>query len=216
MKSVTFAIALLVGGAVSVAAPPDPPVHVEMKLERLNRTYSDFVPPLAGMDEGGVVVKLTSPRQTLILRDHTIRLTPLENGTIDAEIDLEIQGKGSLVADVALGPVAQQFPDEVVVPPQTISLAGNIRISRVAGGYSVTANSLPDSVRVAVQSQKVNQILALCDNAAVMTLGAIDCRGLDKALTRPELPIPSGQSFVLQDADLTDENRRELDTLVTP
>lgn len=214
MKSAAIAIAVVLGCAAVGTAAPEPRVRVDLRFDLLNRTYSDFAPALAGIDQGGVVVGLTSPRQTLVLRDHAIRLTPLDDGTFDAELDLEFQGKGSLVADVMLGPVAQKFADEVVVPLQKVSLAGVVRIERVDGGFSVRASSLPESVSVAVQSPKVNQILALCDNAAVVTLGAIDCRGLERALTHPALPIPSGQSFVLHDSDLTDENRRILGALL--
>lgn len=186
----------------------------EFRFEKLNRVYADFVPPLEGMERGGVTVKLASPRQTLILRDHRVRLTPRTDGALDAALELDIQGKGALVADVTLGTVTERFNDEVVVPPQTLKIAGRVKIRRLEGGYEVAPVELPANVQVAIQSKTVNQILELCDNASLLTLGAIDCAGLDRALTRPTVPLPSGQSFTLADADLSDENRRVLDELL--
>ena len=166
---------------------------VELRFVKLNRTYSDFVGELAPIGEDGMSVRLTSPSQTLILRDHRIRLTRIAGaapGTVAAAVELDVQGKGSLVADVTMGPIARQLTDEVVVPPQTIRIDARVRIRRVAAGYEVTPEQVPASVEVAVQSRTINEILALCDQAATLSLGAIDCSGLNGALTHPAVPIP--------------------------
>lgn len=212
MKSpaIFFTFALL--GAGLDAAMPD--ATVEFRFEKLNRTYTDFVPPIEGMEEGGITVRLASPRQALILRDHRVRLTPRSDGAFDAELELDIQGKGAIVADVTLGAVAETFTDDVIIPLQKLKLAGKVKLRRVAGAYEVTAIELPAKLQIAVQSRTVNQILTLCDNAALLTLGAIDCTGLDRALTRPAVSLPAGQSFTLADGDLSDEDRRQLDALL--
>ena len=215
MKRVRPFVLALVGPGLTVAALFAAPPATTLRFEKLNRTYSDFMPELAGLEENGITVRLSSPKQTMILRDHSIRLTPRPDGSFDAVLDLQIQGKGTLIADLTLGPAVQQIPDEVVVPPQTISLAGRAMIRRVEGGYEVTATELPAQVEVAVQSQAANQILALCDNAALLTLGAIDCGGLESTLTRPAMPLPAGQSFVLSDGDLSPANRLQLDALIS-
>ena len=87
----------------------------------------------------------------------------------------------------------------------------------VADGYEITPEQLPSRIEVAVQSRTVNQILALCDQAAMLSLGAVDCSGLDRALTRPAVPIPGGGgSFFLADENLTEGDRARLDAVIGP
>lgn len=191
---------------------------VEMRFETLNGTYSDFVGELAPIGDAGLSITLQSPRQTLTLRDHRVRLTPLSAapaGRFAGEVELDVQGKGDLVADVTMGPIVRHLTDVVVVPPQTLRLAATVVIRRVSGGYEITPENLPPRIEVAVQSQTINQILALCDQASSLSLGAIDCSGLDRALTRPAVPIPGGAGgFLLGDERLTDSDRIWLDTLL--
>jgi hypothetical protein len=190
----------------------------EFRFEKLNRAYSDFVEELAPIGEEGMSIHLTSPSQTMILRDHRIRLTPIgpaKDGAFSGEVELDIQGKGALIADVVMGPIVGQLTDEVVVPPQTLRLAGTVRIRRVADGYEITPERLPPRIEVAVQSQTINQILALCDQAATLSLGAVECSGLDRSLTRPAVPIPGGGGAIfLGDENLTDDDRARLDALL--
>jgi hypothetical protein len=88
-------------------------------------------------------------------------------------------------------------------------------IRRVADGYEITPESLPARIEVAVQSQTINQILTLCDQAATLTLGAVDCSELSRSLTRPAVPLPGGGgTFHLGDEELTDADRLWLDTLI--
>jgi len=221
LASVAVACAWI-AGAMSLAAAAQnaggPPA--ELRFEKLNRAYSDFVDDLAPIGEQGMAVQLRSPKQTLILRDHRIRLTPLsvnQDGAFMGEVELDVQGKGALIADVTMGPIVRQLTDEIVVPPQTLRLAAKVRIRRVAGGYEITAEQLPARIEVAVQSRTINQILALCDQAAALSLGAVDCSGLDRALTRPAVPVPDGgRTFLLADDDLTDADRGRLDALLGP
>ncbi len=215
------AVAGLLGFASLPAAAQAPggPVS-DLRFEKLNRAYSDFVDELAPIGEEGMSVHLVSPQQTLILRDHRIRLTPLseaKDGSFMGEVELDVQGKGALVADVTMGPIVRQLSDEIVVPPQTIRLAGKVVIRRVADGYEITPEKLPERIAVAVQSKTINQILALCDQAAILSLGAVDCAGLDLALTRPAVPVPGGgQAFLLGDDNLTAADRARLDVLLGP
>lgn len=202
------------------AAPPGPGGPQLFRFEKLNRSYNDFVTELAPIGEDGMSVLLRSPTQTLILRDHRIRLTPataVQDGAFLGELELDVQGKGALIADVTMGPIVRQLTDELVVPPQTLRLAAKVRVRRVADGYEITPEQLPRSIEVAVQSKTINQILALCDQAATLSLGAIDCSGLDRALTRPAVPIPGGGgAFHLGDENLTEGDRAQLDAVLGP
>lgn len=206
--------ALLCLAALPVAAAEP---TAEMRFVKLNRTYSDFVGELAPIGEEGLSVLLQSPRQAMVLRDHRIRLTPLPGGggRFAGEVELDIQGKGELIADVTIGPIVRRLNDELLVPPQTLRLASAVVIRRVTDGYEITPETLPTRIEVAVQSQSINQILALCDQAATLTLGAVDCSGLGRALTRPAVPLPGGGGTLhLADDHLTDSDRRWLDLLI--
>lgn len=213
------ALRLVLGALLCFAARPIAAAEptAEMRFVKLNRTYSDFVGELAPIGEEGLSVLLQSPRQAMILRDHRIRLTPLPGGRgrFAGEVELDIQGKGELIADVTIGPIVRRLNDELLVPPQTLRLASTVVICRVADGYEITPETLPARIEVAVQSQSLNQILALCDQAATLTLGAVDCSGLGRSLTRPAVPLPGGGGTLhLSDDELTDNDRLWLDTLI--
>lgn len=216
---IAAALALVAGLALPAGLAAAGSAPSELRFEKLNRAYSDFVTELAPIGEEGMSVLLRSPTQTLILRDHRIRLTPrtaLRDGDFMGEVELDVQGKGALVADVTMGPIVRQLTDEVVVPPQTLRVAARVRIRRVADGYEILPEELPRSIEVAVQSQTINQILALCDQAATLSLGAITCSGLDRALTRPAVPIPGSGSLFLGDENLTAGDRERLEALLGP
>ena len=187
-----------------------------LQFTKLNRTYTDFVGELAPIGDEGLSVRLQSPKQAIVLRANRIRLTPIagEAGTFAGEVELDVQGKGDLIADVTIGPMVRNLTDVLVVPPQTIRLAAKVRIRRVADGYEVLPEKLPERIEVAVQSQTINQILTLCDQAATLSLGAVDCSGLERSLTRPAVPLPGGGSFLLGDDNLTDADRAALDALL--
>lgn len=208
----TIATLLLVASVAPAPGADKGPT--ELKFSKLNRTYTDFVPPLDSVYEGGVSVQLASPKQSLVLKDHRIHVTPQADGTFAGDVELDIQGKGAVIADVAFGPLSERFNDEVIVPPQTLKLEGRAKIRRVEGGYSIDPVQMRRRVSIAIQSRTVNSILALCDQAAIVSLGSIECDGLDRALTHPAMTIPEGTSFTLQDSELTDADRAALDALL--
>lgn len=186
----------------------------ELRFAKLNHPYTDFVRELAPVGEPGMSVRLTSPHQTLVLRDHRIRLAPQGGGVFAGEVELDVQGKGDLVADVELGPLVRQLVDEVVVPPQTVRAAGKARIRRVDGGYEIEALEAPRELRLAIQSRTINDILTLCGRASLLTLGAVDCSGLEESLGRPAVAVPQGAVFHLADGDLEPADRDALDRLL--
>ncbi len=186
----------------------------ELHLAKLDRPYTDFVRELAPVGEPGMSVRLSSPHQTLVLRDHRIRLLPQGDGVFSGDVELDVQGKGDLVADVELGPLVRQLVDEVVVPPQTVRAAGKARIRRVEGGYEIEALEAPRELRLAIQSRTINDILTLCGRASLLTLGALDCTSLEESLGRPAVPVPQGAVFHLADGDLEPADRAALDRLL--
>jgi hypothetical protein len=132
-----------------------------------------------------------------------------------AHLELELMGKGELVADVDIGGQVSRLTDELVLPPQRLVLDGAVRLTRVEGGYRVRAERAPERVAIEVRSRLIDQIASLCEGASLLALGALDCAPLTRALERPSVPLPAaGGEYFLADTELTDADRGELDALI--
>lgn len=205
--ALALALALAAGAARAAETGP-------YSFTKLNRTYSDLVGELPPIVYEPVTVTLASPRQTLHVRGHRAWLSPRPDGSFDGRLEIDLLGKGALVADVDLAGVRQRLTDELLLPPQTLSLVARVRLARVEGGYQVSAQGLPAKLEVAIQSKVINDVLALCDGAALLSMGALDCGQLSRALTRPAVPMPAAAEYFLADADLTPADRAALDALL--
>lgn len=211
MRRSAFAAAALAAllAAVAFAAETGP-----YSFTKLNRGYADLVGELPPIVYDPVTVTLSSPSQTLQVRAHRAWLAPRPDGAFDGRLEIDLLGKGALVADVDLGGARRRLTDELLLPPQTVALAARVRLARVEGGYRVSAEGLPAKIEVAVQSKVINDVLALCDGAALLSMGALDCGELSHALTRPAVPLPAAADYLLSDADLSDADRATLDALL--
>jgi hypothetical protein len=187
----------------------------ELRFERFNRGYDQAVPEILPIEEGPVTVRLSSPRNSLTVRSHVLRLEPGAGSSYTADLRVEFSGKGWLVADVDVGGVSTRLQDEVKVPPQALEVQGRIRLRKVRGGYEVTPEQLPHSVSVRIESGIGRSLVDLCDGVSVLplaSLGDVDCVALERSLSRATVPLPAaGESFLLEDADLTPPERRRLD-----
>lgn len=202
-----LSLALAAGAARAAGTGP-------YTFEKLNRTYTDLVGELPPIVYDPVAVTLASPSQTLHVRGHRAWLSPRADGSFDGRLEIDLLGKGALVADVDLAGVRQRLTDELLLPPQTLSLVARVRVARVDGGYRVSAQGLPAKLEVAIQSKAINDVLALCDGAALLSMGALDCGQLARALTRPAVPMPAAADYFLADTDLTPADRATLDALL--
>lgn len=206
-------IAAALVAVLSLAAAPR--TARELRLEKMNRVYTDLVGELAPFAAGPVSVRLSSPRQIVSVRDHVARLTPTGGGRVEGTLEIDLLGKGELIADLDLAGSPQRMTDELLLPPQKVTVEGAARLSRVAGGYRVVTERLPAKVPVAIRSRLVNQIVSACEGAALLSLGALDCAPLTAALERPSIPLPAaGGEYFLSDAELTDADRARLDELI--
>jgi hypothetical protein len=197
---------VLLAGRTGQTATPG-----QMQLGRLNRTYSDVAPDILPVAEGPLSVRLSSPRNQITVRSHQLRLEPGAGGSHSADLSIEFQGKGWLVADVEAGMLATRLEDEVLIPAQTAKLQGLVRIRRVQGGYGVTPEQIPERLGVRIQSGIGRQIVGVCSGAA--TLLSLDCATLDRSLSRAVIPLPeAGEEFLLEDAELTAAERAQIDS----
>jgi hypothetical protein len=211
--AVVLAPALLLWGGV--APGQGAAVPGELRFERFNRGYDQVAPEILPIEEGPVTVRLSSPRNSLTVRNHAVRLEPGAGNSYTADLRIEFSGKGWLVADVDVSGVSTRLQDEVKVPPQELEMQGRIRLRKVRGGYEVTPEQLPHSVSVRIESGIGRSLVDLCDGVSALPLaplGDVDCTALERSLSRAVVPLPAaGESFLLEDADLTASERRQLD-----
>lgn len=211
-------IAALLAGTASLAAlalAAEAPV--ELRLEGINQSYQDVVEEIPPIEMDPVVVRLSSPTQTVVLKQNRLFLTPLGGGRFSGRAELDVLGKGDLIADVDLAGATRRLSDEVLLPPQTLTVAGTVALSRVEGGYRVVTEELPKELPVTIRSQVVGEILDLCAGASLLTLGSLDCQPMADALESPRVPLPPpGSEFLIADGDLTAADRAAIDALLAP
>ena len=191
------------------------PEATELRLSRLNRVYEDVAGEAPPLRLDPVTVRLSSPHQAVLLKENRIRLEPLGGDRFAGRVELDLLGKGDLVADVDLGGSSRTFHDELLLPPQTVTVEGVVRLARIAGGYRIVTERLPADVQVTSRSRLVGEILDLCAGAALLSLGALDCAPVTEALERPRIPLPGpGTELFLADAELTEADHAALDRLL--
>lgn len=185
----------------------------QFRFERFNRSYTEGVPAIAPVEQGPLSIQLSAPKSNLTLRNHFLRLEPGSGGSHAAELRVEFQGKGWLVADVDMaGFAGTRLQDEVIVPPQAATIEGRVRVTREPGAYVVTTEQLPKQLRVRIQSNVGNQIVGFCERVPTL-LGDLDCDRLNQAFSSAAIPLPkAGESYLLEDADLTPQERQQLAT----
>jgi len=170
---------------------------------RLNRTYQMDDSQVAPVRQGPVTIHLSSPRNSVILKGHSVSLRPLGGGLYQASVGLDLLGSGDLTADLVTDAgTSSRLEDLVVVPRQTVQVDGRVSFQRVAGGWDVTALTLPPALELDIQSRLAGSLVTLCGQMAVF-LG-LDCDGLDRSLSHVEVPLPpAGSVFFLPDDELT-------------
>jgi hypothetical protein len=184
----------------SAAEPPEPGFF---QFQSLNRAYEMDDSKVAPVRQGPLTIHLKAPRNTLIIRSHSLTLRPMGDGTYRASVGVDLMGSGDLIADLVTDVgTSSRLEDLVVLPRQRMDLDARLRFERVSGGWDVTALALPARVELDIQSRLAGSLVSLCDQMAVF-LG-LDCGGIDRALSRVEVPLPeAGSVFYLPEAELT-------------
>jgi hypothetical protein len=203
-----LAIAIAAGAPAGSAEPPEPGVF---EFQRLNRSYQMDDSEVAPVRQGPITIHMSSPRNALVIRGHSVTLRPLGDGTYRATVGIDFMGSGDLVADLVTDAgTSSRMEDLVIVPRQQMELAGQVRFDRVAGGWDLTALSLPPKVEIDIQSRLGGSLVTMCDQMALF-LG-LDCSGLERALSRVAVPLPeAGSVFFLPEAELTAAEVAELE-----
>lgn len=195
-------LAVLGASSAPVDAAADAAATV-FQFDRLNRSYQMDDSEVAPVRQGPVTIHLSSPRNTLVVKGHSVSLRPLGDGLYQASVGLDFMGSGDLTADLVTDAgTSSRLEDLVVMPRQTVRVDGQVSFLRVAGGWDVTAHSLPPEVKVDIQSRLAGSLVTVCSQMAVF-LG-LDCDGLDRSLSRVEVPLPAaGSVFHLPEEELT-------------
>src|SRR5215218_7483997 len=185
----------------------------QLRFERFNRSYPEMIPEIAPIEQGPLTIQLSSPKSNMTLRSHFLRLEPGPGGSHTAELRVEFLGKGRLVADLDVaGIAATRLQDDVLVPPQAATLEGRVRLTREPGAYVITTEQLPKQMRIKIQSGIASQVVGFCDRIPVLLAPDLDCERLNQALSNAVVPLPpAGESYLLEDAELTAEERSQLD-----
>jgi hypothetical protein len=146
-----------------------------LSFSKLNRSYENLVGDLQPITQGPLTVELSTPSHTLVLKSNRLVLAPLASGAAQqAHLELEIMGKGLLVADVEGAGLRTRLQDELFVPPQTVTLDGRIELRRAAGGYEVTPVELPKQVDIKIQSKL--STVSRCSPASTAPPWSVPCR----------------------------------------
>lgn len=206
------AIAGLAGLLLAASTPNGPR---EVRVPAFNRVYSDLVGELAPFGVDPVTVRLSSPRQVVLVRDHVARLVALGGGRVEGTLEIELLGKGALVADVDLAGRGTRLADDLILPPQRLVLDGAARLERAENGYRVLLERLPPEIRVDVRSRLIDQVVGLCDTASLLSLGSIECAPVRGALERPAVRLDgAARELFLADTEIDAAARAELDALI--
>lgn len=212
MKTFAARCSILLGLAVAAPVLGEDATYT---FTLLNKTYTDLVGEVEPIVQGPLTIRPSSPKNMLTLKDNRLRIHPEGGGLFTGRLELDVLGKGWLVADVEAAGLETRIQDELLVPPQTLGLDGKVKLERVAGGYRATAIEMPKQMEVALESKVVQGLLSWCDTAASVPFAQVECGGLERSLKHVALPLPGpGATYFLADTDLTAAERAQIDALL--
>jgi hypothetical protein len=193
-------------------APAAPPGGQELSFASLNRLYPDLSAEAAPVAWGPVTVRLSSPKASLRLTAHRLRLEPLADGTHRVWGEATFSGAGEAVADLEAAGLAHRQTDRLVLPRQTRQGTGRVRIVRGEDAYWVTALESPASVELDVHSGLARDLGAWCEETVLLSLLGAECGALERILSHAAVPLPPpGTTYRIAFAELEPPERAELD-----
>ncbi|MEE8525875.1 MAG: hypothetical protein V3T72_18215, partial [Thermoanaerobaculia bacterium] len=192
----------------------------EIELQFLNATYSGLDSGLEPIREGPLTIALSSPEHRLTVYSNRLTLRPSQHrpaggGRWDAEIEIELDGEGRLVADVEGAGVRKRFVDDVAVRRQTVVASGEVHAELAADGVLFILERPGPAVAVEIRSGLAEQIVGVCRAIALLPLFDLGCDRLQRGLSIARIPMPeAGTRFLLPYSSLTEEERGVLESLI--
>ncbi len=179
----------------------------ELVFDRLNQSYQDLNPTLAEVDQGPLLIQLSSPKQVIHLRGHRLSLRPLGNGLHQFHLIAEFEGSGDLSAIIDLMGLDSQFTDTFLIPLQKKKMTGKVKIEHSETGYRITPVSLPKQTQVIIRTGLGGKLVNGCRSLSWLPDAVLDCKNLKRSLTRLTVPLPQGRSYFVAMADLTPQEQ---------
>lgn len=187
------------------------------EVAAFNTTYEGAATDLQPIEQGPITIYVSSPSYRLTLYRNRFAFAPAGGGVLDATVECEIDGGGQLVAVVETAASRNDFNDQLVVPRQTLRLAGKLRLERVESGFRFTVVEAPATLGITIRSAALDRILGACDALSQIPLLALSCKGLEQALSTARVPVPkAGESFVLADSSLSPAERAFFERFAKP
>ncbi len=207
LRSLIFGLvgSLLWLSSPAVAEDGDSDAGIEIGF--VNGVYEDLDSNLQPIRQGSLTIRVSSPEHKLTVHGNRLTLAPRADGTLDAAVEIDFEGRGHLIADVE---TIGRFEDRVEAPRQTSRAAGIVRLTRADGHYLFTIESADPDARLEIKSGVAHQVVGACRVFALLL--NLPCDGIEKSLTVVRVPMPGpGEQIPVRADLLTDEERAFLD-----
>ena len=189
-----------------------PAAEEEIEIASFNGTYSGLDSGLEPIREGPLTIRLSSPEHRLVVHRNRLTLRRDYRGRLAAEVEIELEGEGRLVADVEGAGVENRFVDDVAAPRQTVTARGEVRLERAADGYRFTVERPGPAVALEIESAVAGQVVGVCRALALVPFLDLGCDRLERGLSVVRIPLPERGAVLLLPADrLTAEEREFFD-----
>ncbi len=184
----------LVGLLLSAASPLQADDGIELSF--LTGTYRDLASQLEPIEQSGLTVKVSSPEHRLTVHGNRFWLTPEGGGEALARIEVDLDGEGLLEARLESAGIGSDFDDQVVLPRQTLELAGRIKVERASDQLIFTVLEAPAEISLQIDSGLAGQLVGVCPLFGKLL--PVDCGTLRTSLSRVDVPLPeAGEQFKL-------------------
>ncbi len=195
------ALSLLAWAALmALAAPLVADDGIELSF--LTGTYRDLASQLEPIEQSGLTVWVTSPRHRLTVHGNRFWLSAEGGGVARASIEVDLDGEGLLEARLESAGIGSNFDDEVVLPRQTLRLAGRIKIEQGSDELILTVLEAPAEVSLEIDSDLASQLVGVCQLFGKLL--PMDCGALRLSLSRVKAPLPAvGERFRLPESRLS-------------
>ncbi len=207
MRNCFLAIAAIgLAALLAPAAAADDGIEIGF----MNGVHEDLDANLRPIRQGSITIRVSSPDHRLTVHGNRLTLEPRSDGTLEAKIEVDFEGRGHLIADVeSVG----RFEDQVQAPRQTARTDGIVRLTRAGDGYVFTVERADRSVPLEIDSGVARQVVSACRMVAVFL--NLPCQSIESALSVIRVPMPGeGEQIQVPASLLSDDEKAYLDRFV--